>query len=389
MQRWILHVDMDAFFAAVEQRDEPALRGKPVIVGGLGNRGVVSTASYEARRFGVHSAMAMAEARQRCPGGVFLPCDHAKYSRVSKAILAIFNDFSPLVEPLSLDEAFLDVSGMEGLYDGPEEIARRIKLRIHREIGLTASVGIAPNKFLAKLASDWKKPDGLVLVRPGEERQFLCQVPVDRLWGVGDATAAALFKLGIRAIGQLAERDVTELEGHFGQAAAHKMHQLARGEDDRKVISRHEPQSVGRETTFEEDVSDRETIAAHLLSLAADVGWRLRRMGYTGRTVTVKIRLPSFQTLTRSKTLLTATALDETIYQTAGDLWEKVQIKGGIRLLGVTVSNLQRGKDQLALFADADEKRLAVTAAADRIRDRFGPDSIIRGRLLKLREKEY
>jgi DNA polymerase-4 len=220
MQRWIIHIDMDAFFAAVEQRDDPALKGRPVVVGGVGKRGVVSTASYEARRYGIRSAMPMSEARRRCPGAVFMPGNHKKYARVAEEIRAILADFSPLVEPLSLDEAFLDVTGMEWLYPEPAAIAAAIKKRIADELALIASAGVAPNKFLAKLASDWGKPDGLVVVQPEEVASFLRSMPIGRLWGVGEKTAKRLQGLGINTIGQLADADESILVRHFGQRRA-------------------------------------------------------------------------------------------------------------------------------------------------------------------------
>jgi DNA polymerase-4 len=382
MQRWIIHVDMDAFFAAVEQRDDPALRGRPVIVGGVGRRGVVSTASYEARRYGVHSAMPMTEARRLCPQGVFMPGDHKKYARVAGQIRDILAAFSPLVEPLSLDEAFLDVTGMEWLYPDPATIAAAIKERIKRELHLTASAGVAPNKFLAKLASDWRKPDGLVVVRPEEVAAFLRAMPIGRLWGAGEKTAKSLQGIGITTIGQLAGADEAILNRHFGQAAG-EMRRLARGEDDRPVVPEHDPKSLGNEITFAEDLRSRDEIATCLLALSQKVSRRLRQAGYAGRTVTVKIRFGSFRTITRSRTLGEPTLLGDTIYDTALAIMAGVELTEGVRLLGVTLSNLQVYGSQPSLFAAGDEdKKLKVSVAVDRLIDKFGEGAVTRGRLL-------
>lgn len=381
MQRWIIHIDMDAFFASVEQRDNPSYRGKPVIVGGLGSRGVVSTASYEARSFGVHSAMPMSEARRLCPKGIFLPGDHDKYAAVSARIRAIFDRFSPCVEPLSLDEAFLDVAGMTGLYAGPIDIAVKIKETIQKEEQLTASAGVAPNKFLAKIASDLKKPDGLVIVRPGEEAEFLKELPISRLWGAGKVTTAHLEEMGIHTIGQLAGADVRLLTKKFGKAGR-DLYELAQGHDNREVVADYDPKSVGREVTFEQDIKTREDVETQLLSLAEKVGWRLRRAGCQGRTVTVKIRFASFVTITRSKTLPAATALDNVIYSTARELWQNVNMWEGIRLIGIYVSNFQNEDNQISLFPGPEEKLLSVTHTLDRLKEKFGEKIVTRGRLL-------
>lgn len=381
MERWIIHVDMDAFFAAVEQRDDPSLRGRPVIVGGVGRRGVVSTASYEARRFGVHSAMPMGEARRLCPQGVFMPANHRKYEQVAVQIRDILAGFSPVVEPLSLDEAFLDVTGMEWLYDDPRDIAAAIKQRIRDELSLTASAGVAPNKFLAKLASDWGKPDGLVVVRPEEVAAFLRAMPISRLWGAGEKTAAQLKGIGINTISQLAEADTAVLHRHFGQGAD-DMRRLARGEDDRPVVPEHEPKSLGNEVTFAEDLRTKEEIDTCLLALSHKVSRRLRQAGYAGRTVTVKIRFASFRTITRSRTLGEPTLLGDTIYDTARTIMAGVELTEGVRLLGVTLSNLQAYGGQISLFAADEDKKLKVSAAVDRLKDKFGEGAVTRGRLL-------
>lgn len=381
MQRWIIHIDMDAFFAAVEQRDNPELRGQPVIVGGLGRRGVVSTASYEARRYGVHSAMSMSEARRRCPHGIYLPGSHRKYGKVAAEIREILADFSPLVEPLSLDEAFLDVSGMEWLYSDPSEIARKIKQRIREELNLIASAGVAPNKFLAKLASDWEKPDGLVVVHPGKEQAFLKNIPVSRLWGVGEKSAELLQGLGISTIGQLAVADIRVLSKHFGNSAEH-LRKLALGLDERPVIPEHDPKSIGNEITFEEDLYSPEELETILLALTQKVCRRLRQSGLSGRTVTVKMRFASFKTITRSRTLSEPTLLDDTIFEIVQAILGAIHISEGVRLLGVTVSNLQPYGGQTTLFAVEVDKRLKVCETIDKLKDRFGEAAVTRGRLL-------
>lgn len=384
-RRWVIHIDMDAFFAAVEQRDNEELRGRPVIIGGVGNRGVVATASYEARRFGVHSAMSMVEARRRCPEGVFLPCNHGKYSQVSAELNHIFAEFSPMVEPLSLDEAFLDVSGMEQLYADPKQIACCIKKRIKEQLGLTASAGVASNKFLAKLASDLQKPDGLVVIRPGEEQAILRELPITRMWGVGEATEQILKKMGIYTIGQLAKADVVRLAQHCGQVA-YAIHRLAHGQDDRLVTPEMEPKSIGNEVTFPIDIKTLSQIETELLALSEKVGRRLRQHGYSGRTITVKIRFASFKTITRSKTLLEPTSFDEVLYKTAMDFCRQISLHEGIRLLGVTVSNLQSGSGQLSLFTQEDNKRTAVYEAVDKLRNKFGESIVTKGRLLKCKK---
>lgn len=378
MQRWIIHIDMDAFFASVEQRDHPELMGCPVIVGGVSPRGVVATASYEARQFGVRSAMPITEAKRRCPQGVFLASDHHKYTRVSKDIHGILHQYSPLIEPLSLDEAFLDVSGMERLYPDPVMIACRIKDHILREVDLIASAGVAPNKFLAKLASDMSKPNGLLLIKPGEEQSFLAPLPVRRLWGVGEATASMLENRGIKTIGQVAAAKPALLERLIG-SGAYELQHLARGQDDRPVAPDQEPKSVGNEETFEADLTGRDVIRRQLLALSEKVGWRLRRMGRMGRTVSVKIRFASFKTITRSRTLPEPTCLDEVIFATVTALCEKVTWGEGVRLLGVTLSGLTAGQAQESLFEPGPDKRLAIATAVDKLKEKYGETIVGRG----------
>ncbi|QDR83007.1 DNA polymerase IV [Sporomusa termitida] len=385
MQRWIIHVDMDAFYAAVEQRDNPELRGRPVIIGGTGPRGVVATASYEARKFGVRSAMPAIEAKRRCPHGIFLAPDHQKYNQVSQQIIQIFTDFSPVIEPLSLDEAFLDVTGMDGLFGSPVDIAVKIKERIKSELGLTASAGVAPNKFLAKLASDMKKPDGLMVIRPEQVVQVLAAIPVTRLWGVGQSTAQILDNLGLKTIGEVARFDPGNLAKHCGQVG-YIIHQLANGQDERPVVADRQPKSIGKENTFAEDIRDREGLKTQLWLLVEMVGWRLRRQGLSGRTITVKVRFASFRTITRSKTLVVAANLDETIFRIAEEALANITLNEGVRLLGVTVSGLATASGQMSLFDQGDGKILAVAQAVDRLKERFGEGAVTRGRALIVRQ---
>lgn len=381
VQRYIIHVDMDAFYASIEQRDKPELAGTPVIVGGLSNRGVVATASYEARKYGVHSAMSMVEARRRCPEAVFITPDHRKYSFVSAQIRQILDRYSPLVEPLSLDEAFLDVTGMDGLYADPADIARRIKDEIRQQLRLTASAGVAPNKFLAKLASDLQKPDGLYIIRPGEEAQVLAGLPVRRLWGVGEVTAASIAKLGIRTIGQFAAADPKLLERHIGRDV-YDLQRLARGLDDRPVVPDQQIKSVGNEETFDQDLYQWDEIEKQLLLFADKVGWRLRRLTLSGRTITVKVRFASFKTITRSRTLEEATNLDDTLYHIARELYKSIPSAEGIRLLGLTVSNLQSAGQTMALFDSKQEKQESLHKVVDELKVRFGAAAVMKGRLI-------
>jgi len=376
-ERQILHVDMDAFYAAVEVLDDPSLAGRPVIVGGTpAGRGVVAAASYEARRFGVHSAMSAARARQLCPTGVFRRPRMQRYVDVSGQILAILQEYTPLVEPLSIDEAFLDVTGCERLFGSAAAIGRTIKDRVRREVGLTASVGVAPNKFLAKLASDLEKPDGFVVIEAAAARDTLAALPVRKLWGVGEVSERELRRHGIRMIGDLARAPRSLLEGCFGGHAAQLL-DLAAGRDDRPVIPAHEAKSIGNEVTFAADIADPEELRGVLDLLAEKVAWRLRRHGLRGRTVTVKARFPDFATHTRSETLQQTTCSTATIRAVARELLERRLDRRGrpLRLVGVTVSQLEgRAAVQGELFSDPTGAReAALDSLVDRVRDRFGP----------------
>ncbi len=380
----ILHVDLDAFFAAVEQRDHPELRGRPVVVGGGGGqdqRGVVSAASYEARRFGVHSAMPLRTAAALCPDVVFLPVDGPKYAAVSRQVMAILRRYTPRVEQLSIDEAFLDVTGSEALFGPPEAIAASIKSAIRAELGLTASVGVATTKLVAKVASDLRKPDGLVVVAPGEEAAFLAPLPIARLWGVGEKTRVALAEFGVRTIGDLAAIPPDALRRRFGEHGA-QLAERSRGIDPSAVAEPQDAKSISHEHTFEVDTSDREVIERTLLGLSEGVAARLRAAGLRAGTVAVKVRDSEFSTHTRQRVLAEPTDLADPIWRTSVELARPLLHGVRVRLLGVAARNLG-APSQLALFAAADEdRRRRAVEAVDAIRRRFGARALTRARLL-------
>ncbi len=384
--RTILHVDLDAFFAAVEQRDRPELRGRPVVVGGGSpdQRGVVSTASYEARKFGIHSAMPLRTAGALCPEAVFLPVDGRKYQAVSREVMAILRRYTPQVEPISIDEAFLDVTGSRALFgDGPE-IGRAIRAAIEDEVQLTASVGVAGSKLVAKIASDLRKPDALVVVPRGEEAAFLAPLPIQRLWGVGERTAAGLAELGVATMGDLAALPPDLLTRRFGKHGA-TLAERARGIDDDPVSDGAPAKSISHEHTFDVDTSDPALIDRTLLAMADGVAGRLRSAGLRAATVQVKVRDSSFRTITRQRTLAEPTDLAEPIWRTATEL-ARPEIRGlKIRLLGVGTSGFAE-REQLTMFAEEgageDGRRRKATEAADAIRRRFGERAVTRARLL-------
>ena len=375
--RWIMHIDMDAFFASVEQLDNPELKGKPLIVGGQSCRGVVSTCSYEARKFGVHSAMPMVVARRLCPHAEFLPGRMWRYEEVSREIMRIFHEEAPLVEQLSIDEAFLDVSGMERLCKDVRNVGWRIKERIKNEIGLTCSVGLAPNKFLAKMASDMQKPDGFTVITHEQARSFIAPLPVTKIFGIGGAAKKMLAQFGIATIGQLANADRSILQKVFGKNAD-KVQHLAMGLDDRPVIPETAPKSIGRETTFEKDLYTFEDCKAAILELSGQTGFRLRNKGYSGRTVTLKIKFKDFKVITRSISSEGDISCDEEIFSLAVKLLKDVAYENGVRLLGVTVSNLQDGSCGSLCFEE-NTKLLQRNAAVDNLKKRFGENIIARG----------
>ena len=376
-QRWIMHVDMDAFYASVEILDNPDLKGLPVIVGGRSARGVVSTCSYEARKFGVHSAMPLFEARRLCPHGVYLPVRPHRYAEMSGKIMAIFRETSPLVEQLSIDEAFLDLTGMERL-GGAETIAHQVQDRIQEELKLSASVGLAPNKFLAKLASDMDKPHGFVKITPGEAEAMLAPMPVTKIFGIGRSAEDKLKQFGIEKIGQLASADVTILRKVFG-INAEQVKRLALGLDDRPVVNEEEAKSIGKENTFDYDLTDFESCRDEVLDLSGQVGWRLRRENLAGHTVTLKVKFADFHTITRSSTGDRLIAWDEEIFSLAEQMLRKINVKPGVRLLGVSVSSLFRPEDEPVLGFAEDERMQRRNRAIDSLKSKFGENIIKRG----------
>lgn len=377
LQRWIMHVDMDAFYASVEILDNPELKGLPVIVGGRSARGVVSTCSYEARKFGVHSAMPLFEARRLCPHGVYLPVRPHRYAEMSGKIMAIFRETSPLVEQLSIDEAFLDLTGMERL-GGAETIARKVQNRIMDELKLSASVGLAPNKFLAKLASDMRKPHGFVKIAPEEAAPLLAPMPVSKIFGIGRSAEEKLKQFGIEKIGQLAAADITILRKVFG-INAEQVKLLARGLDDRPVVNEEEAKSIGKENTFDRDLTDFESCREEVLDLCGQVGWRLRREKLAGHTVTLKVKFADFHTITRSATSDRLIAWDEDIFALVEKLLQKINVKPGVRLLGVSVNNLFCPEDEPTLGFEEDERMKKRNQAIDALKGKFGENIIKRG----------
>jgi nucleotidyltransferase/DNA polymerase involved in DNA repair len=382
-KRYIVHVDMDAFFAAVEQRDNPSIRGKPVIVGadpkkGRG-RGVVSACSYEARRFGIHSAMPISIAYQKYPHAIFLRPDMEKYSRISRQIYDILYNFTPEIEPVSIDEAFLDISGSYHLFGTPRQTSLLIKSKIKDETRLTASIGLAPTKMAAKIASDLGKPDGFLEVTEEKLLDFLWPLDVGRIWGLGKKTEAVLNDAGAKTIGDLARADVKELIDIFGKNGA-RLWQLANGIDDGAVQAETEAKSISSEITFDKDTLDKDIIKGTLMSLCEKVSLRLREEGLKGRTVTLKIRLEDFHTYTRDMTLSEATNFADILYGHVKHLYENFDAKDKkVRLVGVKVSNLFTVTYKDSLFSEyANQKREEIHKAIDKIRGKFGDGLIHR-----------
>lgn len=386
MTKTILHVDLDAFFAAVEQRDNPQWLGQPVVVGadpkmGKG-RGVVSTCSYEARKFGIHSAMPVSKAYQLCPQAIFVPPNFKKYSEASQAVFKIFYDFTPHIESLSIDEAFLDMTTSAHLFGGALPAAKRLKEKVCQDVGLTASVGIAPVKFVAKIASDLSKPDGLLEVAQTQVIEFLKPLKIERLWGVGPKTAEILHRLGIQTIGELSQIALSDLRKQFGESGEH-LFNLAHGKDERDVVEETDIKSVSHEHTFDRDSSNIEEILAIMLSLSEQVSRRLRKYSLKGRTITVKIRLHGFQTYTRAQTLAERTNFTDVIFGTAKETLQKF-FKSGmkVRLIGVKVNHFEDDYIQESLFSAPDnERREKIHSAVDVIKTKFGEDAIVRGKV--------
>jgi DNA polymerase-4 len=391
--RAIVHVDMDAFYAAVECLDNPELKDQPVIVGGLGPRGVVATANYAARVFGVHSAMPMGRAHRLCPQAQYIRPRMSRYREISALIFSVFRNFTPTVEGLSLDEAFLDVTSSLKLFGGLEEIGLQVKQEILRKTGLTASVGIAHNKFLAKLASDAQKPDGLVYVRPGEVHRFLDPMPVSRLWGIGKRTAPKLTALGILTIGQLRRCDASILRPVFGKRTEH-FQNLARGEDDREVQPSRPDKSISHEVTFDTDLADRRELLAELLRQSEKVSRRLRAQELMASTVVVKIRDAGFRTVTRSRSMRACSNSTRTLYRMARALFESWREKHKttpVRLIGMGVTGLEQesgdGKAAGDRLDSSTEKSL--DKVLDRINQRYGDTKIVHGLALRRSKEDH
>jgi DNA polymerase IV len=378
----ILHADIDAFYASVEVLKDPSLAGKPVIVGGVGGRGVVSSASYEAREFGVRSAMPTVRARRLCPDGVFVPPDFGAYQAHSNRFREVLLAHTPLVEPISLDEAFLDVGGATMLFGEPQEIAARIRAEVEREVGVTCSVGVAPTKFVAKLASDHCKPNGMLIVPADGVLGFLEPLPVRRLWGVGEKTGEVLSRMAVRTVGDLAATPEPILARLLGEQSARHLRRLAHGIDERGVVPYETPKSVGHEETFEHDLDDDETLLRELLALSGKVASRLRADGYRARTVTMKVRLATFTTLTRSKTLADPTDVGADLYHAIAGLYRALPgQRRRVRLLGVQATGLvPAGAEQLAMLHG--ERWGDVERAVDRIERRFGRGAAMPASLL-------
>lgn len=380
----IAHVDMDAFYASIEQRDDPALRGRPVIVGGSGRRGVVAAASYEARRFGIHSAMPSFQAKRRCPDAIFVPPRIGHYAAVSAELMAILDRYSPTVEPLSLDEAFLDLTGTERLFGSPRGAAARIRDEIHGTLGLTASVGVGSSRLVAKIASDFDKPDGLTVVDPGEEREFLAPMPAGRIPGVGPKAQDALARVGIRTIDDIARCPPDALRRALGRYGA-VVQRLARGEDPRRVRAGRQRQSLGSERTLADDICGRDAVRARLVPLADEVARGLRAKGVRAGGVRVKVKYATFRTITRERHLDRPAADSASLLAAADLLLRRFELELPIRLVGMTAYDLDAGDQprQASLLTSEDapraERAEAVERALDAVREKFGAAGVRRG----------
>ena len=381
--RQILHIDMDAFYASAEQLDNPELKGKAVLVGGsVKQRGVVAACSYEARKFGIHSAMPTSQAIRLCPQVVVLPVRMSRYVELSEQIHKIFHDYSPEIEPISLDEAFIDVTGSLKLFGSAEKIGREIKNRIKQELGLTASVGVAPNKFLSKLASDLDKPDGFVIITEENKQQIIDPLNVSRIWGIGKVTTKALESRGITTIKQLRTAPISVLKAVLGNQAE-EIQKLAQGIDDREVVSDRQAKSISQEETFPEDIIDKEVLAVTLDNQVEQVAQRLRAQKLQGKTITLKLRFSNFKTITRSFSLDAPTNITATLLEQGEKLFMQWYNKSAskLRLLGFWVSGLsQEGSGQKSLFSEPeDEKQKKLDEVYDKIKQKFGDDALKRG----------
>src|SRR3954453_20613218 len=375
----VLHVDMDAFYASVELRSRPELVGTPVIVGGLGSRSVVLSATYEAREYGVHSAMPMSRARRLCPQATVIPPSHDSYSEASRGVMEVFRSITPLVEPLALDEAFLDVAGAQRRLGTPRQIGELIRAPVVDEQGITCSVGVASTKFVAKLASSRAKPDGLLVVPRDEVVSFLHPLPVGVLWGGGEKTEEALARLGLKTIGDIANTPARTLQRALGQAAGAQLSALAWGRDERSVVAHEPDKSIGAEETFARDVDDPKVVLRELLRLSERTAARLRATGHVGRTISLKVRFADFTTISRAKTLREPTDVARVVYDTARGLYDALGLqRARIRLVGVRVEGLTIAEDtprHLAISGGGEEWR-AAEAAADRAAARFGAGAV-------------
>ena len=383
----ILHVDLDAFYASVEVLKDPALRDKPVVVGGSGSRGVVMSASYEARVFGIRSAMPAVRARRLCPDAIFVPPDFEAYKAHSNRFREVLLSVTPLVEPISLDEAFLDVAGARLLFGQPEQIGEKVRSEVLEHVGVNCSVGVAPNKLLAKLASEHAKPDGMVLVRSDAVPAFLEPLPARALWGVGEKTMEVLSRLGVRTVGDLAATPEIVLGRLLGGQHARDLQALARGQDGRAVVPYEAPKSISHEETFDRDLDDETELLREILALAQRVGARLREDGYRTRTITLKVRLANFTTLTRSRTIAPPTDVGADVNAVAADLFRALPgVRRRVRLLGVGASGLvPAGQEQLALLRG--ERWGDVERTVDRIEKRFGRGAAMPAALLDRRRE--
>jgi DNA polymerase IV len=381
-ERWIMHVDMDAFYAAIEQADNPELRGRPVIVGGS-HRGVVSAASYEARAFGVHSAQPIFQARKLCPQGVFLPVRMSRYREVSQKLMAILDDISPIVEQVSIDEAYVDLTGVETVHGPLPELAGRLKIEIKEQTGVTCSIGLAPNRFLAKIASDFHKPDGLTIIRESEVPAFLKTLPVAKIPGVGGKTMARLQSLGVTKTGEILDYPRSFWQKQLGKGGL-ILYERALGLDPTPVAPHPEPKSSGAENTLPQDTADPKELQQWLLQQAERVGRDLRRDGLKGRTVTVKIKYADFKQITRSHTLALPTNSTLQIYHMAAKLLDETKIRKRVRLVGLSVSQLTKTLVQAGLFPQPGlEKLEQLDQAVDSIQGKYGFKAITRGRVEK------
>jgi len=380
--RWVMHLDMDAFFASVEQRDNPEYRGKPLVVGALpGLRGVVATCSYEARKYGIRSAMPISEACRRCPDAIYPRPDMDRYAAASRQVMLILNETSPMVESVSIDEAYLDISGLERLVGGLEEIGRLAKQKIQENVGLTCSVGIGPNRLIAKLASEHQKPDGLVVVRQEQVRDFLDPMPASNLRGVGRQTEKLLNRLNIRTVAHLKKYSLESLQGNFGKKGGQHLYDQARGIASDRVGLQVGRQSISKETTFNEDEMDQQRLRDRLHSLASEIGHIARRKGLKGRVVTLKIRLDGFETHTRQRKISVASNVDGKIFTIAWELYQASGFVGrAVRLIGVGIS--EWGEKQMGDLFDAPEQRERedrLYATLDKVTEKFGEGKLSRG----------